>query len=190
MPFDVQRVKPSFLFCSAYKWLFGPYGVAFLYADPAYQHGIPLEHHSYNRIGAAAMASTSGYSDEFMPGARRYDCGEPSNFITLPMLKIALRQLLEWGPDNIQRTLAPLVGAVNRRAGDLGLIAAKPGTSAGHFTGFRFPEGIPPTLGPSLAAANVHVSLRGETLRVSPSLYNSSADVERLFEVVAQAITK
>ena len=188
--FDVQRVKPAFLFCSAYKWLLGPYGLAFLYADPAHQRGMPLEHHSYNRAGAEEMSSTSGYSDDFLPGARRYDFGERSNFITLPMLRIALRQLLNWGPNNVQAALTPLVTAINERAAGLGLIAPRPGIGASHFTGFRFPTGVPPTLLDALIAANVHVSLRGETLRVSPYLYNTVSDVDRLFDVLASAIRK
>ncbi|MGI8527748.1 MAG: aminotransferase class V-fold PLP-dependent enzyme [Pseudolabrys sp.] len=186
--FDVTRVKPAFLFCSAYKWLLGPYGIAFLYADPAHQHGVPLEHHSYNRAGASELQSNSGYSDEFMLGARRYDVGERSNFITLPMLKIALRQLLEWQPGNIQQTLAPLVAAINQRASDFGLIAPKPKTGASHFTGLRFPSGIPLTLQSALADANVHVSLRGDAVRVSPYLYNTPADIDHLFDALARAL--
>ena len=188
--FDVQRVKPAFLFCSAYKWLLGPYGLAFLYADPAHQRGMPLEHHSYNRAGAEGASSTSGYSDNFLLGARRYDFGERSNFITLPIQKIALRQLLKWGPSNIQAALTPLVTAIDRRAAGLGLIAPRPEISGSHFTGFRFPAGIPPTVPGALKAANVFVSLRGETLRVSPYLYNTVSDVDRLFDVLASVICK
>jgi selenocysteine lyase/cysteine desulfurase len=190
MPFDVQRVRPSFLFCSAYKWLLGPYGLAFLYADPSLQRGVPLEHHSYNRAGADEILSASGYSDDFMRGARRYDFGERSNFITLPMQEIALRQLLDWGPGNIQQTLAPMVAAINERAADLGLLVPTPGHSACHFTGLRFATGIPATLLDALIAADVHISLRGETLRVSPYLYNSATDIDLLFDVLAEAMRK
>ena len=140
LPFDVQRVKPDFMFCSAYKWLLGPYGLAFLYADRAHQRGMPLEHHSYNRAGADEMPSTSAYTDEFMGGARRYDFGERSNFIILPMMKIALQQLLDWGPDNIHQTLKPLVDMINRRATDAGLVASAPGSCTSHFTGLWLPH--------------------------------------------------
>jgi selenocysteine lyase/cysteine desulfurase len=184
MPLDLQSIKPDFLFCSAYKWLLGPYGLGFLYVDPALQHGVPIEHHSYNRAGAAQVQSTSGYTGDFMPGARRYDFGERSNFITLPMMKVALEQLLDWGVDNIQRTLAPLVEMINQRANALGLRAPAPGSGASHFTGVRFPEGVPPALHDVMIATGVHVSLRGETLRISPHLYNSVVDIERFFEVL------
>jgi selenocysteine lyase/cysteine desulfurase len=189
-PFDVRRVKPAFLFCSAYKWLLGPYGIAFLYVDSAHHRGTPLEHHSYNRARAAALSSTSGYADDFMPGARRYDVGERSNFIMLPMLRVALRQILDWGTDNIETTLAPLTAAINRRAIALGLIAPKPGFGASHITGLRFPDAFPPALEAALADANVHVSRRGNTLRISPYLYNSQADIDRLFDVIERTLRR
>jgi selenocysteine lyase/cysteine desulfurase len=39
-----------------------------------------------------------------------------------------------------------------------------------------------------LAAAKVHVSVRGDAMRVTPHLYNNEADVERLFKVLAQSL--
>ena len=184
-PFDLAGVKPAFLFCSAYKWLLGPYGLAFLYVDPAHQSGRPLEHHPYNRAGAADMPSSSGYADEFMPGARRYDFGERSSFIHLPMLKASLSQLLDWGgPVEIQRTLAPLVTQINERAARFGLIAPLAGCGASHFTGLRVPGGIATGLQDALAAEGVYISVREQCLRISPYLYNTLDDVARLFEVL------
>lgn len=43
VPFDVSMVQPDFLTVSAYKWLLCPYGLAFLYASPDNQQGVPLE---------------------------------------------------------------------------------------------------------------------------------------------------
>jgi selenocysteine lyase/cysteine desulfurase len=81
---------------SAYKWLLCPYGLAFLYAKPGHcQGGVPLEHHNWERSGG------DFYKYEFNPGARRYDSGQRSNFITLPAAIESLKQLQEWGPVNI-----------------------------------------------------------------------------------------
>jgi selenocysteine lyase/cysteine desulfurase len=43
------------------------------------------------------------------------------------------------------------------------------------------PSGVPEDLASRLAAQNVFVSVRGDSLRVSPHLYNDERDVERLF---------
>jgi hypothetical protein len=70
-----------------------------------------------------------------MEGARRYDFGERSNFILLPMMSAALNQVLEWRPDNIQRTIAPLIADINRRGQALELRAPEQGVD--HLTGLR-----------------------------------------------------
>jgi selenocysteine lyase/cysteine desulfurase len=55
---------------------------------------------------------------------------------------------------------------------------------APHFLSVRFPGGLPDGIGERLAAAGVHVSLRGEWMRITPHLYNDEADVERLFSAL------
>jgi selenocysteine lyase/cysteine desulfurase len=44
----------------------------------------------------------------------------------------------------------------------------------------------PDDLATGLTAHNVFVSVRGESVRVSPHLYNSREDVDLLFEVLEQ----
>lgn len=42
----------------------------------------------------------------------------------------------------------------------------------------------PPDLATRLTHHDVFVSVRGESMRVSPHLYNTEADVDRLFDVL------
>jgi selenocysteine lyase/cysteine desulfurase len=46
----------------------------------------------------------------------------------------------------------------------------------------QFDGGLPEGIEGRLAGANVHVSVRGDRLRITPHLYNNEADVERLVE--------
>jgi selenocysteine lyase/cysteine desulfurase len=39
-----------------------------------------------------------------------------------------------------------------------------------------------------LAESHVYVSVRGDSIRVSPHLYNTPADIERLFTTLADAL--
>ena len=97
MPLDLGAARPDFLVCSAYKWLMCPYGLGFLYAAPHRQAGRPIEEHGWNRAGFDRHEGKTDYLTEFAAGARRYDMGERSNFITLPMAILALERLLAWG---------------------------------------------------------------------------------------------
>jgi selenocysteine lyase/cysteine desulfurase len=84
MPFDVKRIKPSFVACSVHKWLNAPYGISLIYLDPSF-HDIwqPIDHHERARLGSdkcewdeeGAMDDIRGYPIDFMSGARRIDSG-------------------------------------------------------------------------------------------------------------------
>merc|ERR1712154_650066 len=91
-PSELVRVQPDFLICSAYKWLLCPYGLAFLYVSPQWQQGDPFELHNWSR-----EAGSDFYSFTFKAGARRFDCGQRSSFLSLPMAVVAIRQILNWG---------------------------------------------------------------------------------------------
>ena len=55
----------------------------------------------------------------FNSGARRYDSGQRSNFITLPAAVESLNQLVAWGPANICAYTTPLIErAAERYAAD------------------------------------------------------------------------
>ena len=47
---------------------------------------------------------------------------------------------------------------------------------------------VPEDLAARLAGEKVFVSVRGESVRVSPHVYNTGKDVERLFAVLDQVI--
>ena len=54
--------------------------------------------------------------------------------------------------------------------------------------GLRLGRRVPEGLAARLSEEKVFVSVRGESVRVSPHLYNTEKDVERLFEVLDRAI--
>ena len=184
LPLDVHAVDPDFLVCPGYKWLLGPYSLGYMYVAPRRHEGRPLEHNWIGRAGSDDFARLVDYQDSFQPGARRFDVGERSNFALLPASIAALEQLLAWGVERIALTLAAMTGRIAGRAAELGLQSVDPGLRAGHFLGLRFPEGVPPGLPERLAGERVYVSLRGDSLRVTPHLYNDERDVERLFAVL------
>lgn len=188
LPFDVQRIRPDFLVVAAYKWLLSPYSIGFMYVAPERRQGEPLEHNWIGRQGAEDFSRLVDYQADFQPGARRFDVGERANFILVPMAMAALRQILAWGVDEIQTTLRARTSEIARRAGGLGLVAGPESLRAGHFLGLRFPSGPPAGLADRLAARQVHVSLRGDSVRVTPHLYNNDADVERLVAALAAAL--
>jgi selenocysteine lyase/cysteine desulfurase len=186
-PFDLAAVDPDFIACAGYKWLMGPYSFGYLYVAPRRQGGQPLEHGWITREGSHDFARLVDYRDGLLPGAVRFDVGERSNFALTPMARAALEQVLDWGVERIATSLATLTDAIVARTRPLGLEALPQGVRAGHYLGLRFPGGMPDGLVDRLAAANVHVSKRGDALRVTPHLYNTLADIDRFIEVLERA---
>ena len=181
LPIDFAKVRPAFAAAACYKWLMGPYTFGFLYVHPDHHHGEPLEYGWSPRAGSEDFTRLVDYRDEYAPGARRYDMGEMSNFHLIPMAIAALDQILAWGVENIAQTLSARTAAIADRARAIGLDSQPAERRASHFLGLRFPEGVPPGLLEALARDKVYVSVRGNSVRVTPHLYNTDADVERLF---------
>ena len=183
-PFDVSEVRPDFLIATSYKWLLGPYGVGFMYVGEEYREGKPIEHNWINRRGSQDFSGLVDYQDAFQPGARRYDVGERSNFALLPMAAEALRQLLDWGVENVSETIGTLTDLIEEKAGELGIVTIPKERRARHMIGLMLGPDAPDDLARRLTTHNVFVSVRGESVRVSPHLYNTEEDVDRLFEVL------
>ena len=167
-----------------YKWMMGPYSLGYLYVDPKHHDGEPLEQNWIARAGSENFARLIDYQDDYQPGARRYDVGERSNFALMPQSIAALSQLLDWTVPAIAETLAAKTGAIAERARAIGLAPMARDSRAGHFLGVRFPDGVPAGLPERLAENQVYVSLRGDSLRITPHLYNTETDVDRLFSVL------
>ncbi len=189
-PFDVRRVDPDFLVFATYKWLLGPYGLAFLYAAPRRQHGRPLEQHAFSRAGADQAVNRYDFGLEFMPGARRYDMGERANFVTIPMAVAALRQVQAWGVPAIAARLRGLTTRAADAALAIGLETVPASLRSDNILGLRFPGGFPSGLVEHLAAGNIHVSARNDVLRVAPHVYNDEADIDRLIEAIRRFLAR
>jgi selenocysteine lyase/cysteine desulfurase len=188
-PIDVGVVQPDFLVSVGYKWLMGPYSLGYLYVAPKWhEHGVPIEQSWMSRAGAEDFARLVDYSDAMRPGARRFDMGEFSQFNLLPMACAALEQVLAWGVDHVAREVGALTASIARDAAALGCIVADETDRVRHMLGVELPGGLPAGLADRLAAARVFVSIRGDSIRVAPYLYNDERDVERFISVLGEAM--
>lgn len=185
LPIDVQQIKPDALICAGYKWLMGPYAIALGYFGPRLQDGIPLEEGWIVRKNSENFSSLVLYEDDYQPGAQRFDVGERSNFILVPMMIEALKQILEWDPKNIQAYCKELTADLVEELPDLGYQIEDPDWRGRHMFGIRLPKQIPiEKLKQQLDEHNIYVSVRGSAVRISPNVYNDERDITILFEVL------
>lgn len=187
LPLDVSVVRPDFLVVAGYKWLLGPYSIGLLWAREDRRDGAPLEHNWITRAGSENFAGLVAYTDKFQDGARRYDVGERSNFVLTPMMNTALETILDWSVDRIQATAARHTRRIEDATRDLGLDPVPAESRGSHLMGVRLPGGVPDDLPERLADQQVHVSVRGDSLRISAHVWNTRDDLNRLFEVLESA---
>ena len=185
LPLDIDAVQPDFLMAAGYKWLLGPYSLGYLWVAPHRRDGVPLEANWINRENSDDFARLIDYREGYQPGARRYDVGERSNFVLVPMAQAALTQIAAWGIAEIAETCAELTSHLATGAEKLGLRTAPEHLRGPHLLGIRFPDGLPDGLDERLAEQRIYVSVRGESVRVSPHVYNSTADCDRLLDALA-----
>jgi selenocysteine lyase/cysteine desulfurase len=184
MPFSIDSVQPDFLVAASHKWLLGAYSFGFCYVSPKWHGGAPLEENWFNRAGSEDFARLVDYRESYQPGARRYDQGEASNFILAPIAATGIRQILQWGVENISQTLQSKTDAIANLAQQMGLRVAPAHTRAPHMIGVSKPGGFKKDLPSRLAQENIFVSVRGESVRISPHLYTTDEDINRLFAVL------
>ncbi|GMQ84909.1 MAG: aminotransferase class V-fold PLP-dependent enzyme [Acidimicrobiia bacterium] len=188
MPFDAGEIRPDFVFAAGYKWLLGPFGLGYLWVSPDYRQGTPLEQGWIVRAGSEDFAGLVDYRDQYAPGARRYDVGERSSFQLIPMAMAAIEQLLDWGVDHVATALQGITDAIERAADERGLLVVPPQARGPHLIGVRAASGLPTGVAAELAARRVYVSIRGDSIRVAPHLYNDQSDVDRLFSVLDEVL--
>lgn len=187
-PLDLGRVQPDFLVAVGYKWLLGPYGLGYLYVAPKWrEHGIPIEQSWLSRSGSENFSRLVDYRDEYRSGARRFDMGEFPQFVLIPMAMAALHQILSWGVSNIQEVISALTMRIAEYAQGEGYSVLPSEQRCGHMIGIRHPEGIPSELTTLLKDAKVFVSIRADSIRIAPQLYNDGNDIDRVFEVLRAA---
>lgn len=187
IPMDVKELQPDVVVCAGYKWLFGPYGMGYAYFDAALHEGLPLEENWINRQNSEDFTNLINYRDEYQPGALRYDSGEHSNFILLPMAISALDQVTRWKPEQISNYCRALTAPAIAELKSAGFLIEEDEWRAPHLFGIRL-RGVDNLLEikKRLAEKKVSVSFRGSAIRVSVSVFNRKSDLDKLVRVLTR----
>ncbi len=191
VPFDVRELGVDFAACSGYKWLFGPHGVGFFYVAEEHQ-GTALPDHLFPGHVAHNyppwVREIDANHDEFVyrspTDARRYQPGHVS-YLGYAALYEGLKFIDGIGIDIMQRHAVRLSRRLERA-----LDADKYRCISPHLD--RCPIATFVTrntraLEPRLRAAGLVVTLNGNRLRVSPAIYNTDDDIDRLVAVLNAA---
>ncbi|KOG33870.1 aminotransferase class V-fold PLP-dependent enzyme [Streptomyces resistomycificus] len=170
----VEADAHDYTVCVGYKWLLGPHGVGFLVVPEDFEELTPIL--AGWVAGEAPWDSCYGPVTELAHSARRFDL--PPALFSYAGARRSLELLGELGVDAVQAH--DLALADRFRAGLAGLGHAPvpaPGSAIVSVPGLGHRQ-------PELADAGIQVSHRAGNLRASFHLYNTTADVDRLLDVL------
>ncbi|MCY7359541.1 MAG: hypothetical protein LH609_19215 [Rudanella sp.] len=181
--------KRGALVCVGYKWLMGPYSTGLAYFGEAFDEGIPLEETWMARVNSEQFHRLTEYQPMYRPKAYRYNVGEQSHFIHMPMLEASLDQLTHWKPETIQAYARDLMADALTDLEAVGCRVEDAPWRSHHLLGLWLPNTAHPVaVQQALLARKVSVSVRGRALRVSPNVYNDQNDVDAFVAVLKESL--
>jgi cysteine desulfurase/selenocysteine lyase len=188
MPMDVRALGADFLTASGYKWLLSPYGTGFFWAREELIEQMRVGPFYWMALEDAEQfhtLSTGVYC--LAKGARRWDSPETASFFNLAAMDASLALLLRVGVetvwDHARRLIAMMIDRLPRDRYVLASPASADDRGSYACVAARKPE-MTGQMFERLRAAQIHVSLREGALRISPHLYNSERDIDRLLAVL------
>ena len=151
----------------------------------SFLNGKPLEENWINRLNSEDFSGLVKYEVRYQPGALRFDVGEHSNFIHVPMLIKAINQLNKWKVENVQEYCYELTKEPIEKLREKGFWIEDENFRGSHLFGIRLPQTMDiEKVKSALLKNKVYVSYRGGAIRVSPNVYNDEADMAKLVKVL------
>jgi len=146
-----------------------------------FNDGKPIENNWINRYNSEDFSQLVNYQPEYQPKAGRYNMGECSNFNLVPMLTKSIKQLSEWKPENIQNYCDKISKKGVDELRNLGCFIEDDVFRAKHIFGVYLPKHFNlDKLKTRFKENSIYVSFRGDAIRVSPNVYNTEEDFEKL----------
>ena len=181
MPFSIKDIQPDALVCAGYKWLFGPYGSAYAYYGSYFDNGNAIEKNWSTRLNSEDFAGLTNYQTQYKPLAQRYSAGQSGSFIYVSMQIAALKEVLKINPVELQDYCYNISNSALEKLKTIGFISAPSHLRAKHLFGVEIPKSVGlEKLKSDLKNNNIHVSIRGQFMRVSCHLYNSKEHFKTL----------
>jgi cysteine desulfurase/selenocysteine lyase len=188
VPMNVGELGADFIVCAGYKWLLSPYGTGFFWARGEHIANMrPGPFYWTAAEGANHFGSLVFSEPKVATGARRWDAAETASYFNLSAMAVSLEFVLRMRPQTVLTHNRALMELMFERLPKDRCVAASPLDVArrGPYACFsaRTPEKTE-ELYKKLVAENVFVSLREGNLRVSPHVFNTERDIDKLIAVV------
>jgi cysteine desulfurase / selenocysteine lyase len=188
LPMNVTDLGADFLVSAGYKWLLSPFGTGFFWIKSEHiANARPAPFYWMGVAGSENFAALATNDPRPAPIARRWDFPETANYLNLSAMEASVNFVLSAGPETVAAHSRNLIGFMYERLPKDRCIPTSPldPGQRGPYGCFaaRSPEKTK-ALYDKLRQESVIVSLREGNIRVSPYLYNTERDIDRLISVI------
>jgi len=186
MPIDVRKDNVDFLTTACYKWLLSPPGAAYLYVkeeligkfEPPFAGWASVKQEVFNTVDFYDI-----WKLELSDTATRFEVGSPSS-LSFVGAKQAIRMLLDFGIDNIEKRVLKLTNQLLQSVKDFGLKLQTPESEKCRSGIVNFKTENPQQMVKMLGDEGIVISARANGLRVSPHFYNTEEEISKLMEEI------
>lgn len=190
LPMDVRQLGADFLVCAGYKWLLGPFGTGFFWVKSEHLSTVcPGPFYWMAVAGSDNFAALNFDDPKPAPNAKRWDAPEWASYFNFNLVAMdtSVEFVLRLGPERVAAHNRNLIEFMFERLPKDRFVLASPSEAArrGPYGCFaaRSREKTAEVY-QQLRKENVIVSLREGNIRVSPYLYNTERDIDKLISVV------
>jgi len=184
IPIDVKRDDVDFLATACYKWLLGPAGAAYLYVreelieklEPPYVGWASVKQEIFETVDFWDI-----WSLRLSETASRFEVGTPSA-VSFVGAAEAMKMLLNFGIENIERRMIELTDYLIERVKALGLRLQTPEEPQNRSGIVNFKIDKPKEVVERLRKNGIIVSARANGIRVSPHFYNTKTEIDTLID--------
>jgi selenocysteine lyase/cysteine desulfurase len=189
IPVDVKATGVDFAACASYKWLMGDFGLGFLYVRKELQHKLIRSQFGYYQLenlhdhdypfdfpseDVTDYAPHSTATGLFALGTYSYSGAA--------LLDYSLDYLLRVGVEAIQAHVRPLLDRLTHELSRRGFTLATPPETRAPLVTCMMKDAH--QLAERLSAAKVVIAVNRNRFRVSPSIFNTSNDIDRLLDAL------
>ncbi|HWE46142.1 MAG TPA: aminotransferase class V-fold PLP-dependent enzyme [Caulobacteraceae bacterium] len=190
VPIDVQASGVDFLSCSTFKWLMGDFGCGFLYVRPdlipklkrtefGYHQPKDLAYHAFPGDKPGPVLFEAEPNDTTAAG--RFEVGSTGEGAEAAAA-VSLKNLLAWGVPNLQAARQPLMDRLYDKL-SAHYQPMTPKGSRSSIIAFSL-IGARDKLRSRITEARINIQLYPNRFRISPSVYNTPEDIDRLIGVL------
>jgi selenocysteine lyase/cysteine desulfurase len=193
VPVDVQASGVDFAACATYKWLMGDFGLGFLYARKDVQNRLKRAEYGYYGISKfdthiypfdppGSMIADYAYADS----AEGHFAHGTYAHTVVALLGHSLDYIMGLGVPAIQTHAQKLTDHLKKELPRMGYMVTTPPEARTPIVNCAF-EGAREKLNKRLRAANVIITTSRNRFRLTPSVFNDEADIERFLSVLGRA---